>query len=151
LKKISNSQNSSNPISPSALILSLTARRSLHASPPQSAPHGLSPPTSRPQPPHLTASCPHALNLTASRLTPSSPHGLTPHLLSPHLTASRPQPHGLALTSRPHLLLSLSIPFRCCPSLPRSHRRLKARSHTTGAPKPPISPSPSLRLSDLTI
>jgi hypothetical protein len=116
-----------------ALILSLTARRSLHTSP-----HGLLPSPSRPQPPHLTASRPR-------------PHGLTPHLLSPHLMASRHQPHGLALTSWPHLplSLSLSIPFRCCPSLPRSHRRLKARSHTAEAPKPSISPSPSLRLSDL--
>uniref|UniRef100_A0A2N9JAE5 Uncharacterized protein n=1 Tax=Fagus sylvatica TaxID=28930 RepID=A0A2N9JAE5_FAGSY len=78
--------------------------------------------------PHLKASRPqrpHALNLLTSR-----PHASRLTSSSPHLTASRPQPHGLALTSRPHLPLSLSIPFRCCPSLPRSHRCLKARSHT---------------------
>uniref|UniRef100_A0A2N9GJ03 Uncharacterized protein n=1 Tax=Fagus sylvatica TaxID=28930 RepID=A0A2N9GJ03_FAGSY len=81
-----------------------------------------------------------------SRLT-SSPHGLMP---------SRPQPHGLTPFLTPSLhfsdltSLSLSLNFvPSCPSLPRSHRRLKAQSHTAGAPKPSISPSPSLKLSDL--
>uniref|UniRef100_A0A2N9I1N5 Uncharacterized protein n=1 Tax=Fagus sylvatica TaxID=28930 RepID=A0A2N9I1N5_FAGSY len=92
-------------------------------------------------------------NITASPLPP----GLTPHLLSPHLTASWPHAFNLTpSTSRPspHFSasppsLSLLNPFRCCPSLPRSHHRLKARTHTVGAPKLSISPSTSLRLSDL--
>ena len=133
--KLKNSQFP-NPILTPALILSLTSRRSLHASPhglsphPQalnlliSRPHDLTSSTSRPHALDLTASRPNGFDLTASRLRPHDfttsrlrphglmashprPHGLTPHLLSPHLTASRHQPHGLALTSRPLLPLSL--------------------------------------------
>jgi hypothetical protein len=86
----------------------------------------------------------HSLSLS---LSPQRCSLLTPHLLTsrPHLSTSQLSPHFLASPSS----LSLSIPFTCCPSLPRSYRRLKARSHTAEAPKPSISPSSSLRLSDL--
>ena len=140
-----------------ALILSLTARRSLQASPHGAAstphltsrplaltltpltssphgltasrPHSLTPSTSRPHGFDLTPSTsrPHGLDLTASRLRP---HDFTASRLRPHgLTASRPRPHGLT----PHLL-SLY--------LTASRHQPHGLTPSTSRPSPHFSASP---------